>query len=124
MELPPLLSLVRHPVRWFNLHAAGEILAYALPHLERNIHPVVIIRAYKQALADALEIAEEISQPVNIDSDKEMIKIISVVWPWTQSESSPPTQAENEKSISKDMQGSKKYPVDLWRIVACSMALC
>jgi len=77
MELPPLLSLVRHPVRWFNLHAAGEILAYALPHLERNIHPVVIIRAYKQALADALEIAEEISQPVNIDSDKEMIKIIS-----------------------------------------------
>ena len=56
---------------------AGEILAYALPHLERNIHPVVIIRAYKQALADALEIAEEISQPVNIDSDKEMMKIIS-----------------------------------------------
>jgi T-complex protein 1 subunit gamma len=56
---------------------AGEILAYALPHLERNIHPVVIIRAYKQALADALEIAEEISQPVNVDSDKEMMKIIS-----------------------------------------------
>ena len=55
---------------------AGEILAYALPHLERNIHPVVIIRAYKQALTDALEIAEEISQPVNIDSDKEMMQII------------------------------------------------
>lgn len=55
---------------------AGEILAYALPHLERNIHPVIIIRAYKQALQDALEIAEEISQPVNIDSDKEMMKII------------------------------------------------
>ena len=56
---------------------AGEILAHALPHLERNIHPVVIIRAYKQALTDALEIAEEISQPVNIDSDKEMMRIIS-----------------------------------------------
>ena len=56
---------------------AGEILAHALPHLERNIHPVVIIRAYKQALADALEIAEEISQPVNVDSDKEMMRIIS-----------------------------------------------
>jgi T-complex protein 1 subunit gamma len=56
---------------------AGEILAHALPHLERNIHPVVIIRAYKQALTDALEVAEEISQPVNIDSDKEMMKIIS-----------------------------------------------
>ena len=37
---------------------------------------MVIIRAYKQALQDALEIAEEISQPVNIDSDKEMMKII------------------------------------------------
>jgi T-complex protein 1 subunit gamma len=47
-----------------------------LPHLERNIHPVIIIRAYKQALQDALEIAEEISHPVNIDSDKEMMKII------------------------------------------------
>jgi T-complex protein 1 subunit gamma len=38
---------------------------------------VVIIRAYKQALADALQIAEEIAQPVNVDSDKEMMKIIS-----------------------------------------------
>jgi T-complex protein 1 subunit gamma len=47
-----------------------------LPHLERNIHPVVIIRAYKQALSDALEIAEEISEPVAIESDKEMMKII------------------------------------------------
>jgi T-complex protein 1 subunit gamma len=56
---------------------AGEILAHALPHLERNIHPVVIIRAFKQALTDALAIAEEISQPVNIDSDKEMMRIIS-----------------------------------------------
>ena len=44
--------------------------------MERNIHPVIIIRAYKQALQDALEIAEEISHPVNIDSDKEMMKII------------------------------------------------
>ena len=55
---------------------AGEILAHALPHLERNIHPVVIIGAYKKALADALEIVEEISVPVNIDSDKEMMRII------------------------------------------------
>jgi chaperonin GroEL (HSP60 family) len=38
---------------------------------------VVIIRAYKRALTDALEIAEEISEPVNIDSDKEMMRIIS-----------------------------------------------
>ena len=36
----------------------------------------MIIGAYKKALADALEIIEEISVPVNIDSDKEMMRII------------------------------------------------
>src|SRR3978361_2402313 len=45
---------------------AGEILAQALPQLERNIHPVVIISAFKRALADALTIIEEISRPVNV----------------------------------------------------------
>jgi T-complex protein 1 subunit gamma len=56
---------------------AGEILAQALPQLERNIHPVVIISAFKRALADALSIIEEISLPVNIDDDKAMYSIIS-----------------------------------------------
>jgi T-complex protein 1 subunit gamma len=36
----------------------------------------MIIKAYKQALVDALAVAEEISVPVNIDSDKEMMRII------------------------------------------------
>ncbi|KIX99772.1 T-complex protein 1 subunit gamma [Fonsecaea multimorphosa CBS 102226] len=55
---------------------AGEILAQALPQLERNIHPVVIIQAFKKALTDALAIVEEISIPVDTSSDKAMISLI------------------------------------------------
>jgi T-complex protein 1 subunit gamma len=56
---------------------AGEILARALPQLERNIHPVVIISAFKRALADALDIVEEISLPVDINDDDAMYDLIS-----------------------------------------------
>ncbi|EEH36747.2 T-complex protein 1 subunit gamma [Paracoccidioides lutzii Pb01] len=55
---------------------AGEILAQALPQLERNIHPVVIISAFKRALSDALAIVEDISLPVDINDDKAMYKLI------------------------------------------------
>ncbi|SLM34570.1 t-complex protein 1 subunit gamma [Lasallia pustulata] len=53
------------------------ILAQALPQLERNIYPVQIIAAFKRALADALNIIEEISLPVNINDDKAMYSLIS-----------------------------------------------
>ncbi|XXG97092.1 hypothetical protein Hte_003387 [Hypoxylon texense] len=56
---------------------AGEILAYALPQLERNIHPVVIISAFKHALKDALEIIDEISLPIDVNDDKAMFGLIS-----------------------------------------------
>jgi T-complex protein 1 subunit gamma len=52
-------------------------LARALPQLERNIHPVVIIQAFKKALADALEIVDEISLPVDVNDDKQMYELIS-----------------------------------------------
>ncbi|KAJ2977407.1 hypothetical protein NUW58_g7820 [Xylaria curta] len=55
----------------------GEILAQALPQLERNIHPVIIISAFKHALKDALEIVDEISLPIDIDDDKAMNSLIS-----------------------------------------------
>ncbi|CCG81722.1 Probable chaperonin of the TCP1 ring complex [Taphrina deformans PYCC 5710] len=55
---------------------AGEILAHSLPHLERNIHPVVIIAAFKEALVHALSTIEKISVEVNTDSDAEMSQII------------------------------------------------
>lgn len=49
----------------------------ALPELERNIHPVVIIQAFKRALKDALEIVDDISLPIDIDNDKEMFGLIN-----------------------------------------------
>lgn len=56
---------------------AGEILAMALPELERNIHPVVIIQAFKRALKDALDIVDEISLPIDISNDREMFGLIN-----------------------------------------------
>ncbi|CAK7273642.1 T-complex protein 1 subunit gamma [Sporothrix epigloea] len=56
---------------------AGEILAQALPQLERNIHPVVIISAFKRALKDALEIIEEISLPIDVNDDKAMYGLVN-----------------------------------------------
>ncbi|KAL7005445.1 T-complex protein 1 subunit gamma [Cystobasidiomycetes sp. EMM_F5] len=55
---------------------AGEILAHALPHLERNIHPVVIISAYKRALTEALSIIDSISVPVDPSNDEEMLQLV------------------------------------------------
>ncbi|KAJ5684059.1 T-complex protein 1 subunit gamma [Penicillium maclennaniae] len=46
------------------------------PQLERNIHPVVIISAFKRALADALQIVEDVSLPVDIHDDKAMYTLI------------------------------------------------
>lgn len=56
---------------------AGEILALSLPQLERNIHPVVIISAFKRALADALVAIQEVSVPVDTNNDKQMYSLIS-----------------------------------------------
>ncbi|KAJ9620163.1 T-complex protein 1 subunit gamma [Taxawa tesnikishii (nom. ined.)] len=56
---------------------AGEILALSLPQLERNIHPVVIISAFKRALSDALATIEDISIPVDTTNDEQMYTLIS-----------------------------------------------
>ncbi|SNX87802.1 probable CCT3 - chaperonin of the TCP1 ring complex [Melanopsichium pennsylvanicum] len=55
---------------------AGEILAQSLPQLERGIHPVVIISAFKKALARALEIVQQISVLVDVTNDKDMLALI------------------------------------------------
>ena len=55
---------------------AGEILAHAMPLLERNIHPVVIIKAFKRALDTALEVIADVSVPVDVTSDTEMLALI------------------------------------------------
>jgi T-complex protein 1 subunit gamma len=56
--------------------AAGEILAQSTPYLQRNIHPVLIIRAYKKALVTALEIIDSISIPVDVSNESEMLALI------------------------------------------------
>lgn len=55
---------------------AGEVLASALPHIQNNIHPIVIISAFKKALEDALQIVEEISTPVDVNNTEEMMALI------------------------------------------------
>ncbi|KAI9002267.1 chaperonin Cpn60/TCP-1 family [Gaertneriomyces semiglobifer] len=55
---------------------AGEVLASALPFLERNIHPITIIAAFKHALEDALKILKDVSVEVNVNDKTEMLKII------------------------------------------------
>ncbi|KAK0785738.1 T-complex protein 1 subunit gamma [Friedmanniomyces endolithicus] len=56
---------------------AGEILAMSLPQLERNIHPVVIISAFKRALADAVQVIQDTSIPVDVNDDSVMRDLIS-----------------------------------------------
>lgn len=58
------------------LSTAGEILAQALPYLERNIHPVVIISAFKRALEEALRIIDAISVPVDPSNEDDMLRLI------------------------------------------------
>lgn len=55
---------------------AGEILAQTFPYIEKNIHPVIIIQALKQALSDALEIIHLVSVPVDIENESAMINLI------------------------------------------------
>jgi len=56
---------------------AGEMLSVAEPHLQNQMHPTIIIAAYRQALDDILEaLKSRISIPVNLDNETEMIKIV------------------------------------------------
>ncbi|KAI9259502.1 T-complex protein 1 subunit gamma [Phascolomyces articulosus] len=55
---------------------AGEVLAQALPHIQNNIHPIIIISAFKKALEDALQIVEDISEPVDVNNTEEMLGLI------------------------------------------------
>lgn len=52
------------------------MLAGALPHIQNNIHPIVIISAFKKALEDALKIVEDISSPVDVNNTEEMLSLI------------------------------------------------
>lgn len=56
---------------------AGEMMSVAEPFLEDQMHPTVIIAAYRQAMDDMLDILrEQISVPVDIENREEMLKIV------------------------------------------------
>lgn len=55
---------------------AGEVLASSTQFLEQNIHPIVIISAYKKALEDALKVANDIAVPVDIAKPSAMLSLI------------------------------------------------
>lgn len=52
------------------------MLAQALPYLEQNIHPIVIISAFKRALEDAIKIIGEISKPLDVENQDEMFNLV------------------------------------------------
>jgi len=77
---------------------AGEVLSVASQFIEDKIHPTLIIAAYRKALDDMLEILkEQISVPVDVDNDEEMLNIL------------------------KSCLGTKF--LNQWSHLACSMAL-
>lgn len=56
--------------------AAGEILAAAEPFLMKNMHPTVIVRAFHQALEDALKICDSIAVSVDVSDPERMRNLI------------------------------------------------
>lgn len=57
---------------------AGEILATAEPFLEQNMHPTVIIRAYRQALQDMVAILnEQVSLDLNPNDKEKLLQVIN-----------------------------------------------
>ncbi len=49
----------------------------AEPHLERNLHPTVVIRGYLKALEDAIKIIDEIAFPIDINDRQQMLNIVN-----------------------------------------------
>lgn len=56
---------------------AGEMLAAAVPCLERGIHPTVVVAAYFRALEDALQVIDErCAVPIDVNDDAKMREIL------------------------------------------------
>ncbi|OQR76206.1 T-complex protein 1 subunit gamma isoform 1 [Tropilaelaps mercedesae] len=57
---------------------AGELLASAVPFLEQNMHPTIVIAAYRQALEDAVDILKnKVAEPVDVDDTAQMTEVIN-----------------------------------------------
>uniref|UniRef100_A0A8C8AYL1 Chaperonin containing TCP1 subunit 3 n=1 Tax=Otus sunia TaxID=257818 RepID=A0A8C8AYL1_9STRI len=76
---------------------AGEMLSVAEHFLEQQMHPTVIIGAYRKALDDMISILKKIGTSVDVNNKEMMLKIIK--------------SAINTKAINR------------WSDLACSIAL-
>jgi T-complex protein 1 subunit gamma len=52
------------------------MLTAAEPHLERNVHPTVICRAFMKALDDAVEIIDKLAFKINFNDKDELLKVV------------------------------------------------
>jgi T-complex protein 1 subunit gamma len=55
---------------------AGEILSISEPLLERKLHPTVIVKAFFQALNDALKVVEKITFTIDVNDTEQVTKVI------------------------------------------------
>lgn len=56
---------------------AGELMSMAQPFLEQNLHPTMIISAYRQALDDInLFLRHDVCQPVDLKDESQILQII------------------------------------------------
>ncbi|VIO93320.1 T-complex protein 1, gamma subunit, putative [Brugia malayi] len=56
---------------------AGEVMSQAQQFLDQNIHPTIIIQAYRMALEDMIVLAEEkFSKQIDVNNDAEVASVI------------------------------------------------
>ncbi|EJD74006.1 T-complex protein 1, variant [Loa loa] len=56
---------------------AGEVMSQAQQFLDQNIHPTIIIQAYRMALEDMIVLAEEkFSKQIDVNNDDEVTSVI------------------------------------------------
>ncbi|CAD6991475.1 unnamed protein product [Ceratitis capitata] len=56
---------------------AGEMLAAAEPFLQQQIHPTVIIRAYREALEDIIKhLQTDLSVPLDVNNKEKMAEVV------------------------------------------------
>ncbi|CAG9533160.1 unnamed protein product [Cercopithifilaria johnstoni] len=56
---------------------AGEVMSQAQQFLDQNIHPTIIIQAYRMALEDMIVLAEEkFSKQIDVNNDEEVASVI------------------------------------------------
>ncbi|XP_046400283.1 T-complex protein 1 subunit gamma [Ischnura elegans] len=56
---------------------AGEMLGVAEQFLQQQIHPTIIIRAYRQALEDMITTLQEISIPLDPNNKEKMVEVLN-----------------------------------------------